>query len=294
MMQGPFQSCPYCQSASPYGLYYAGKLYFRCRSCDLIFLPRSESEDDACIRHYRDDYFKSSSEDQLNVRRTMLYERVIGRIEKEKQPGSLMDVGCGRGIFLQVARRRGWLVSGIDPSAASISEAEKSLKGRIFCATLDSLAAEHSHDVVTLINVLDHMLDIRKEISYARALLKDGGLLYLRFPNGLFHASLLKLAGRVRVAVIMQRLVIFHQYSLTPRFTRRLLREAGFSKIAIHNSPLVGSDIYRTRPLWPWLSALLNQAIYLCAGTLDLCTWGRFLIGPSLEVTAVKSQSPIQ
>jgi len=229
----------------------------------------------------------------MNVRRAALFKRVIDRIEKKKKPGHLLDVGCGRGVFLQIARRRGWSVTGIDLSADSIREAEKFLEGRVFCATVDSLATDQSFDVVTLINVLDHMLDIRKEIFCIRAALKDGGLLYLRFPNGLFHASLLRLAERIHLTDVMQRLVVFHEYALTPKFTRHILQEAGFSEVSIHNSPLAGSSVYQRIPAMRMFSDLLNHAGLLFTSTLDFCSGGRFIIGPSLEVTAVKSGSPI-
>ena len=293
MTQRSSPSCPCCNSPSPYLLSYATVDYFHCGSCDLIFRLRSKEDGEECIRHYREDYFRTSSADQLNVRRAALFKGVIDCIEKTKKPGSLLDVGCGRGLFLQIARRRGWSVTGIDLSADSIREAEKFLEGRVFCATLNSLAADQSYDVVTLINVLDHMLDIRKEIFCIRAALKDGGLLYLRFPNGLFHSSLLRLADRMHLADVMQRLVVFHEYALTPKFTRRLLEEAGFSEVSIHNSPLAGSSVYQRLSAMRIFSDLFNQAGLLFARILDFCSGGRFIIGPSLEVTAVKSGSPI-
>lgn len=200
-------------------------------------------------------------------------------------------MGCGVGMFLQAAQHRGWSVTGIDPSVDSIREAEKSFHGAVHCATLETFGARHRFDVVTLINVLDHMLDMGKEVAQAHKALKDGGLIYLRVPNGLFHASMLRLACRLNLGGMMQRLVIFHNYSLTPDFMRRLLKDNGFSRISIRNSPLAGSDIRRSQPAWRRLGELPNQAVYLCASALDLCSGGRLLFGPSLEVTAVKSES---
>lgn len=294
MTRKSFQACAYCECASPYLFSYASRDYYRCRFCDLIFHPRSKDGDATQIHYYRDDYFKMSSDDQLDNKRLLLYECVIQRIEKERKPGELLDVGCGRGVFLRIARRRGWSVTGIDPSVDSIREAQKSLDGRVFCATLDTMGVQHAYDVITLINVLDHMLDIRREIACAASFLRDGGLLYLRFPNGLFHASLLRLAGMTRLVTNIKSFVILHQYAVTPKFTMRLLKDGGFSKIYIHNSPLAGSSIYRASHIWRPLGDLLNRSVYLCARTLALLSGSQFIIGPSLEVTAVKSVSQLQ
>ena len=224
----------------------------------------------------------------MDPRRLALYEHVMLSIERERKTGSLLDVGCGRGIFLQVALSRGWSVTGIDPSVDSIRDAEQFLGGRVSCGTLGSIAKEEAYDVVTLINVLDHMLDLRKEIVWAKMALKNEGLLYLRLPNGFFHASLMRFACRMRLAEIVQRLVILHVYSLTPVFVRRLLQESGFSVISIRNSPMVGSDIYRMSPAMRKIGDFLNHAGYLFVRTLDLCSGGKILVGPSIEVIAVK------
>lgn len=219
----------------------------------------------------------------------MLYERIVRRIERVRRPGALLDVGCGRGVFLTIAQRRGWSVTGIDLSIESIRDAEENLKGHVFCSTLDSLGVQKAYDVITLIDVLDHMLDVRRDMAYAMSVLHDDGLLYMRFPNALFHASVLKFAYRIRPVAEMQSYVIFHQYALTPKFVRRLLGDAGFSKIAIRNSPLAGSSVYRVHNDWRPLSGLLNHMVFLCAATMALLTGGRLVIGPSLEVTALKS-----
>jgi SAM-dependent methyltransferase len=105
-------------------------------------------------------------------------ERLSGR------RGRLLDVGCGRGLFLRRMRRSGWEVAG--------AEADAEVARRISDAHgIDVRGGDPggwgfrdgSFDVVTLHHVLEHLPRPAEMIGHCRRLLRDGGLLVAAVPN---------------------------------------------------------------------------------------------------------------
>jgi 2-polyprenyl-3-methyl-5-hydroxy-6-metoxy-1,4-benzoquinol methylase len=154
-------------------------------------------------------------------------------------------------------------------------------------AGLDQIEPRERFDVITMINVLDHMDEPWGEIERASRHLKPAGLLFLRVPNGLFHASVfrfLQLMNRERTA---KQLTIFHQHSFVPDFIRRLLSRAGFEEIRLRNAPL--SDSVRFSDRWPAVAnGTARRITWLVARFLELASLGQWTAGPSLEVRARK------
>ena len=280
--------CPYCCSPGHPKFVYAGKNYFHCHRCDLIFSPLSKEDVEASIRHYRDCYYDASADDQLSPPRLEIHEKILDLLEKAREPGTLLDVGCGRGAFLRAAARRGWAAQGIDPSLDSIREAATVLKGCVFCTTLNDFDPPGIYEVVTMINVLDHLPDVRQAVTRAAALLQDGGFLYLRVPNALFHTSLFRLASTARILWPLRRFCIFHQCSLTPRFLRGLIHDAGLTTMTIKNAPLAGGYRSRGADAASRPAAVLDRSVYAVARLGEIISRGWILIGPSLEVLAAK------
>lgn len=72
---------------------------------------------------------------------------------------SILDIGCGVGIFLEVAEQQGWKVSGLDISKCAVKQANHRLKeGHAYAILIeDADYLPASFDVITLWNVMEHM-----------------------------------------------------------------------------------------------------------------------------------------
>lgn len=95
----------------------------------------------------------------------------------------LVDVGCGKGDYLEKIQALGWKVMGIEPhpSAAEMSR-EKGVP--VFEGTLhEAELAEASVDYITLMHVIEHVLDPLSLIKECLRVLKKGGVLVIRTPN---------------------------------------------------------------------------------------------------------------
>lgn len=98
-------------------------------------------------------------------------------------PADFLDVGCSFGGFVDAASRAGYRARGLDLSEFAVSEGIR--RGRsLFHATLDRAPfAEASFDVITLVEVLEHLPDPQASLRQLRRLLRPGGLLVLQTAN---------------------------------------------------------------------------------------------------------------
>jgi len=154
----------------------------RCSSCSLVFvdpLPPSSLQPDA----YGPDYYEPWQGREAKAR-LALWRRRLGQIEGHASPGTLLDVGCGDGLFLKVARDAGWRADGIEFSPEGARRAAVRLGRPV---PVGDLAREKVHcgpfDVVTLWHVLEHLADPAAMIEAVRARLRPGGLLVVAVPN---------------------------------------------------------------------------------------------------------------
>ena len=99
-----------------------------------------------------------------------------------KKSGTILDVGCYRGDFLQLLPER-FSKYGIEPSEAAASVAEG--KGiRILAGTLEEFDTKGtSYDVITLMDVLEHLPYPFLALSKLASLLKPGGIILLSTGN---------------------------------------------------------------------------------------------------------------
>lgn len=101
-----------------------------------------------------------------------------------RQPGDLLDVGCGRGEFLEAAAEAGHQVLGIDHDPAMVEQARDLpvQQGDIF----DFLqSTPDRYDAITAFHVIEHLAVREAEalIRLAADRLRTGGRLVVATPN---------------------------------------------------------------------------------------------------------------
>ncbi len=281
--------CPYCSTPGEFYFRIFSRIYNRCIACDLIFKINIESYDKV-LSSYRNGYFNKHSTDQLEGKRKRIFFHILNLIERKREVGRLLDVGTGCGFFIVAAKNRGWGVNGIEPSIQSI-EVAKQINGlEVFNGTLREYCGNGLFDVVTFINVLDHSTEPWKEIERANHLLEPGGIIYIRFPNGFLHSRIYQFALTFGLANKLHKFLIFHQFSFTPRYIMRLLSDLGFTEITFLNSPLTEGD-----PNNLFLSQIfanyIKKILFLSARATRILSYGKILLGTSMEITAIKRGS---
>lgn len=110
------------------------------------------------------------------------WRRQLAKAALEDLPhGRLLDVGCGTGYILNLARRLGFEVRGADPSGGMLAKAVKQYgfpPGTLVQAPAETLPFEdESFDVVLATGVLVHLPNPEKAVTEMARVARKGGLI---------------------------------------------------------------------------------------------------------------------
>ena len=114
-----------------------------------------------------------------------------------------LDVGCGAGLVTEPLARMGAAVTGIDAAAENIAAAQAHGVGLGIdyrAVSVEALAATgNRYDLVTCLEVIEHVADRAAFLTALRTLLADDGLLVMSTPNRttLSYAALIVGAERI-------------------------------------------------------------------------------------------------
>jgi 2-polyprenyl-6-hydroxyphenyl methylase/3-demethylubiquinone-9 3-methyltransferase len=146
---------------------------------------------------------------------------------------SILDVGCGAGILAEPLARMGAAVTGIDPSpelvaAAKLHANEGGLAIDYRAATAEQLgAAGEQYDVVTALEVVEHVTDVPAFVAACGALVKPGGLTIFSTINRTMKAFLLAIVGAEYVLRWLPRGTHAYDKLVTPDELAEAFRAAG-------------------------------------------------------------------
>lgn len=227
--------CPYCHGKARYYFKIRLSTYRHCPECDLIYRVNAQGSDVKVRKYYEESYHDQYTTDQEGGHRQCLNSHILDLIETKKRTGKILDVGMGLGFFLNDAQKRGWQIYGIEPSKKSSEMAIELLGEKAFTGTLKEYKENGDFDVITFINTLDHSVEPWREIEYARSQIKPQGLIYLRFPNGLIHTLIFRLASKFKMTNLVSKYLVFHESCITEKYIKRVLKDIGFEGIEIVN-----------------------------------------------------------
>ena len=107
--------------------------------------------------------------------------RLINAFDVDKKV--LLDVGCGTGDFLKIAKDHYWEVYGIEPNEKARHIANNKTQNRVYDLEQLLKFEPQSFDVITLWHVLEHLPKLDDHIAIFESLLKPNGRLIIAVPN---------------------------------------------------------------------------------------------------------------
>lgn len=171
-------------------------LVVTCRDCGLQFkipakpeVPLDAYYADTAVYQFRDD---EAEADKEFARILQLADRELSG-SRAAQGARLLDVGSGPGHFLRAAVRAGYRATGVELNAGLATLAAEASGAEMVVG--DALALprllagrERSFDVVTLLDVIEHVRDPIGLLRDAATFVAPGGVLLVYTPN---HAGLI-------------------------------------------------------------------------------------------------------
>lgn len=205
---------------------YAHAYLVKCSHCGLVFASRIPSEEELNA-HYAS-YPRNTSLSPLTIKR---YEELLEQFEPYRRTNRLLDIGCGDGHFLAVAKSKGWNVFGTEFTDEAVEVCRA--KGiEMHKGIIQSWSGAGNFDVITSFEVLEHITDGKEHASSIHALLRKGGLFYFTTPN--FNSFSRKwLGGKWKIIEYPEHLCYY-----TSRTITRLLNDAGLHRLQVKTTGL--------------------------------------------------------
>jgi SAM-dependent methyltransferase len=201
----------------------------RCASCGFLFRhpgirPERLGDLYSSGRYAK---FLGGKYKRKRVRRYKVAMRPFGALFGAGEGRRLLDFGCGNGLFLDLADKRGFECYGVDLAADAVKAARK--KGhRVYhgSPTEHPELAAGGFDVITMWSVLAHIAEPVEDLSMLRGLLNDDGVLLILTVNANSLALKRKLAG-------WGGFTPNHLLFSSPTTLPRLLERAGFPAVVM-------------------------------------------------------------
>ena len=182
--------CPSCGGGDHRRLFEKqGFTFVRCADCRLVFV-NPQVREDVVQDEYRTAETNDLWLDVLTSERQLAMDRAkFAEFLDELEPsrgagGRLLDVGCSIGLFLDLARERGWDGLGLELAPRALAYARETYGLEVLDVPLEDAGFEpESFDAVGLLSVLEHANEPRRMLGDCARVLRPGGAIAIVVPN---------------------------------------------------------------------------------------------------------------
>lgn len=209
------------------GLERASRFSWAKSAADLAALLREVARPSRGPAFYDRNYFEGRARQSPPHTRDLIYplaERTAAFLCRRGRPARVLDLGCAKGFLVEAFRAHGVAAAfGLDVSPYAVSAGGPATRGRLLVADVEAgiPLRSKSCDLVTGLDLFEHLPDPWPPLREIRRVLRDGGVAYLkichpRHPN----------AQRDPSHVNVRRL----------GYWRRQFRQAGFAWTRLYES----------------------------------------------------------
>ncbi|MEI6122343.1 MAG: class I SAM-dependent methyltransferase [Bacteroidota bacterium] len=214
----------------------------KCNNCQFLFVNPRPTETEIRKYYQSKEYISHSNSKKGLI--NQIYQFVRKRnnikkfnlIQKYKQFGTILDIGCATGEFLNYFKKNGWKVVGLEPNEHARNFAKTKYGLNIFPERFLYEKHKEKFDVITMWHVLEHIHFLSQRIEQVKNNLRQGGVLIIAVPNVESKDS--KIYGKFWAGYDLPR----HIYHFTQSSIKELFKKFGFD--IIETVPMKSDSYY--------------------------------------------------
>jgi len=244
--------CPGCGGAvfEPVPGTAAGAYHLaRCTGCGHV-VTHPEPREGELATLYGEDYYGPEHrrfKGPLEAATTLFRRWRAWYLARRLTPGTVIDVGCGRGLLLDELRRRGWSVLGTELSDQAARYARDVLGIPMKVGEFHSLdIPPASADVIVMWQTFEHMREPNAVLRRVHEVLRPGGTVIVSVPNRESWQARLTGPGWHHLDIPRH----LHHYGESTM--RRMLERQGFRIVRVEHFNTEQNP-------FGWLQSLLNM-----------------------------------
>jgi len=191
--------CPACKSidifpkleAQDYTVSNEKFSIWHCANCSIRF-TQDVADQNSIGKYYKSDNYISHSDTKSglvnslyhSIRKfTLLLKRKLIQNQTQLKSGTILDIGCGTGAFLNTMKEAGWKITGLEPDDTAITKAKSLYQIQPQPSSELFNMSEQQFDAITMWHVLEHVHQLNEYFFQIRKILKDNGTLFIAVPN---------------------------------------------------------------------------------------------------------------
>lgn len=183
--------CEVCGRGSMLNLFAREGYYWeKCKNCGLIRI-NPQPTDGELEAIYQNGYHAKwgKTEDIFYSMKKKSFASLLNLISENCKKGKLLDVGAATGILMEVAKEKGYDPYGIEAAKDGAAEIVRKFgPEHVVTGYFGEIDFNESNflgtfNVVTMIDLFEHLRDPNKALCIVNALLEPGGFLLLLMPD---------------------------------------------------------------------------------------------------------------
>ncbi|MEO8770384.1 MAG: class I SAM-dependent methyltransferase [Ferruginibacter sp.] len=198
-----YKNCPVCKSdaiqlafsAKDFTVTKEDFLIWKCGNCTAMFTQDIPSQEEIG-KYYQSENYISHSDTQEGFinklyhrirKRTLAKKMQLVKNETSLQAGTILDVGCGTGAFLNTMQQAGWKITGLEPDEGARKTAQSLYNIQPLPSPQIFELPQNTFDAITAWHVMEHVHQLHEYVDQLKKIISQNGKIFIAVPNYTSH-----------------------------------------------------------------------------------------------------------